>query len=60
MVTWSKVPKNWDARSLLMRVAKHDPPYHALIDTGALITGLSNLEVAEFLTYNGTISVDLF
>ncbi len=26
-----------------------DPPFHALIDTGALITGMSNQKVAEYL-----------
>ena len=40
----------WDARSILERIATADPPCKALIDTGALITGLSNLEVAKALT----------
>ena len=31
--------KDWDAHTLLKGVANHDPPFHALIDTGALITG---------------------
>jgi hypothetical protein len=26
-----------------------DPPFHALIDTGALITGMSNKATAEYL-----------
>lgn len=30
-----------------------DPPFHALIDTGALITGLSNKGVAEYLLKMG-------
>jgi hypothetical protein len=30
-----------------------DPPFHALIDTGALITGLSNKDVAEYLLQVG-------
>ena len=30
-----------------------DPPFHALIDTGALITGMSNKEVAEYLLQAG-------
>lgn len=29
----------WNVESLLNRIAQADPPYHALIDTGALITG---------------------
>jgi len=34
---------------MLTMVAKHDPPFHAFVDTGALVTGFSNKEVAEFL-----------
>lgn len=40
---------NWTARSLLLDIARANPPYHALIDTGALITGFENQEVAAFL-----------
>eukprot|EP01029_Cantina_marsupialis_P025404 TRINITY_DN6726_c0_g3_i3.p1 TRINITY_DN6726_c0_g3~~TRINITY_DN6726_c0_g3_i3.p1 ORF type:complete len:891 (+),score=259.15 TRINITY_DN6726_c0_g3_i3:877-3549(+) len=40
---------SWSAQSLLKAVAKASPSFHALIDTGALITGLSNEEVARFL-----------
>ena len=40
-------------QSLLNRIAKADPPYHALIDTGALVTGMTNLEVATYLLQNG-------
>jgi hypothetical protein len=36
----------WTAETILERIATADPPRKALIDTGALITGLSNLEVA--------------
>lgn len=39
----------WSAHSILDKIAKADPPRKALIDTGALITGLSNEEVARFL-----------
>ncbi len=35
--------------SLLIKIATHHPRIHALIDTGALITGMSNLDVARFL-----------
>ena len=34
-------------------VASADPPYHALIDTGALVTGLSNEQVARYLIRSG-------
>merc|ERR1712137_1114356 len=37
------------ARSLLRDMARSDPPIHALIDTGALITGMDNEEVARYL-----------
>ena len=30
-------------------MATAQPPFHALIDTGALITGMDNLEVARYL-----------
>ncbi|KAL3658013.1 hypothetical protein V7S43_017055 [Phytophthora oleae] len=40
---------NWTARSLLLDIAHAQPPVHALIDTGALITGFDNQEVAAFL-----------
>ncbi|TYZ50886.1 hypothetical protein PybrP1_007186 [[Pythium] brassicae (nom. inval.)] len=40
---------NWTAQSLLLDIARANPPFHALIDTGALITGFANQEVAAFL-----------
>ena len=43
----------WTSDDLLMWVAKHDPPFHALIDTGALITGRTNESVARFCLENG-------
>ncbi|CAH0482965.1 unnamed protein product [Peronospora belbahrii] len=42
----------WTARSLLLDIARAQPPVHALIDTGALITGFNNQEVAIFLLAN--------
>ena len=49
------VPPSWSPRSLLRRIctAPDDMRFHALIDTGALITGMTNLEVASFLLQNG-------
>ena len=39
---------NWSVAGLLAEVAKSsDPPFHALIDGGALVTGMTNLEVAR-------------
>jgi len=39
----------WSVKSLLDEIAYANPPFHALIDTGALITGFSNLQVAKYL-----------
>ncbi len=39
----------WDVDKLLEKVASHDPPLRALIDVGALVTGMSNQQVAERL-----------
>ncbi len=36
----------WTPQNILDTIALANPPYNALIDTGALITGLSNYEVA--------------
>jgi hypothetical protein len=41
--------EEWSAKSLLLELAQAYPPFHALIDTGALITGMDNAEVAHFL-----------
>jgi len=44
--------ENWTAKSLLRDVAAGSPDggvYHALIDTGALITGMDNEQVARYL-----------
>lgn len=40
---------DWSVLGLLGEVARStDPPFHALIDGGALITGMTNLEVARY------------
>jgi hypothetical protein len=45
---------DWNVRSLLDTIANStEPAYNALIDTGALVTGMSNLEVAQYLLQNG-------
>lgn len=48
--------------SLLIKIATHHPRIHALIDTGALITGMSNLDVARFLLpwADGVVFLDEF
>ncbi|GBG26808.1 Hypothetical Protein FCC1311_030302 [Hondaea fermentalgiana] len=44
-----KHKSDWTAKSLLRDVAASQPPIHALIDTGALITGMDNEQVAHYL-----------
>ena len=46
--------KRWTVHELLREVATHkNPQFHALIDTGALVTGMSNKDVAGFLLREG-------
>eukprot|EP00300_Choanocystis_sp_HF-7_P004938 c13792_g1_i2.p1 GENE.c13792_g1_i2~~c13792_g1_i2.p1 ORF type:complete len:2271 (-),score=731.14 c13792_g1_i2:47-6859(-) len=49
--------KNWNAESLLNMIAENhkslDQPLRALIDIGALITGKTNLQVAQYLIEKG-------
>ena len=47
------VPSGWGVVSLLNYIATAEPPFLALIDTGALITGMSNKAVAEYMLSNG-------
>lgn len=49
VVTHHALPNDWSVRSLLEDIAALDPPANALIDAGALVTGMSNREVAEYL-----------
>jgi hypothetical protein len=58
IVEYESVPIGWDVTSLLDTIATANPPYHALIDTGALITGMSNLEVAQYLLKHGLADFD--
>ena len=50
------VPSRWSVQSLLDSIATGG--YHALIDTGALITGMTNLEVAQYLLERGLPDID--
>jgi len=50
ITSYESVGKNWNVQELIRRIATAEHPRcHALIDTGALITGYSNKEVAETL-----------
>ena len=46
-------PNGWTPRSFLEIVARATPRFSAIIDTGALITGLSNKQVAAYLLNHG-------
>lgn len=45
--------KEWSVTKLLDTVATANPPFHVLLDCGALVTGLSNYEVAKYLVLHG-------
>ena len=47
------LPSPWSVESLLREIAGATEPYHALIDTGAMVTGFSNEQVARFMLANG-------
>lgn len=49
---------DWSVLSILNDIANANPCYHALIDTGALITGMSNLQVARYLLEAGLPTMD--
>lgn len=48
----------WTVTSLLDTIALREPAFSALIDTGALVTGLSNEQVARYLLDNGLKSME--
>jgi len=54
IASYEVLTDSWSVDKLLERIANADSPrYHALIDTGALITGYSNQEVAKQLLDRG-------
>jgi hypothetical protein len=61
VVAVDHVPSGWSVESLLRRVAGRPVAqggYRALVDTGALITGMANLQVAQFLLAAGLDGLD--
>ena len=52
------LPCGWSVQGLLRRIAGASPCYHALIDSGALITGLNNYSVARKLLEYGLQGFD--
>ena len=55
VVSVVSTPFDWSVERLLHQVSTAEPHFNALIDTGALITGLSNLEVAQMLLRKGIL-----
>lgn len=54
ITSYEYIDDHWNVEFLLQRIAmSENPRYHALIDTGALITGYSNKEVAQQLLDRG-------
>ena len=54
ITSYEYIKDQWNVEYILERIAKSESPrYHALIDTGALITGYSNFEVAKQLLERG-------
>ena len=47
------LPGDWSVTALLDDIIKNDPPFHVLIDTGALVTGMSNFDVAKYMLTHG-------
>jgi len=43
----------WSVTKLLDDIATANPPFHVLLDCGALITGMSNYDVAKYLLTHG-------
>ena len=64
IVSTHALPAGWKVAAALEQVAALRPPVHALIDAGALVTGYTNREVAEFLLprlgqeYGGVVYLD--
>ena len=50
IVSHEVVEEGWSVKSLLNKIATANPPFHALIDTGALITGMTNFQVRTAIT----------
>lgn len=58
IMTYEIVAPGWSVKSVLDSIATAHPPFHALIDTGALITGMSNLQVAQYLLKHGLPGIE--
>ena len=56
--SYELIQEGWDVESLLNKIAGSNPVYRALIDTGALVTGMSNKQVASYLLDHGLEGVE--
>lgn len=53
VVSHQVLASDWSVHGILDMIASAKPQYQALLDTGALITGMSNVQVAEYLLRHG-------
>ena len=53
IVSSRQLPPDWSVEKLLDQIATANPPFHALLDCGALITGMTNYDVAKYLLTHG-------
>eukprot|EP01052_Picozoa_sp_SAG31_P020107 SAG31_NODE_1497_length_8098_cov_4.445806_2_plen_778_part_00 len=53
IVSFKVLNQRWSVDNFLREIATTVPPYHSLIDTGALVTGYSNCDVARRLLVEG-------
>jgi hypothetical protein len=53
IVTSRLLHSEWSAKKLLDDIATANPPFHVLLDCGAIVTGLSNYDVAKYLLTHG-------
>jgi hypothetical protein len=53
IVTSRMLGSEWSVKKLLDDIATANPPFHVLLDCGALVTGMSNFDVAKYLLTHG-------
>jgi hypothetical protein len=51
--TYRHLSADWTVTKILDGIARANPSFHVLLDCGALITGMSNYEVAKYLWTHG-------
>ena len=53
VVTVELLPNDWQVSSVLKLVAEFSSKFHAFLDAGALITSMTNLQVAKYMLEKG-------